>query len=73
MIYKCDDCDREYKTKARQHINFKHSKVQSLQCLKCDKHFLNTYSLQQHIYKVHPNLFTLVHFVGQVSRQVKIF
>ncbi len=59
MVYKCDDCEKEYKTKdgLRVHIEIKHStSVQSLQCVKCDKHFLNKHSLKNHLRRVHPSL-----------------
>ncbi len=66
MVYKCEDCDKEYKTKdgLRIHINLKHSRVQSLQCVKCDKHFLHKYSLTQHLYNVHPSRLHSCAFCG---------
>ncbi len=66
MSYKCDDCNKEYKTKGnlQQHIKLKHSKVQPLQCVKCDKHFLNKYSLKQHVYVVHPSKLHSCTFCG---------
>ncbi len=66
MVYNCDDCDKEYKTKdsLRNHIKLKHSKVQPLQCVKCDKYFLNKYSLNKHVYQVHPSKLHSCPFCG---------
>ncbi len=56
MVYQCENCNKLYKTKdgLRQHIKIKHSTVQSLQCVKCDKYFVNKYLLKEHLYKTHP-------------------
>ena len=67
MVYKCEDCNKEYKKKdsLRVHIKIKHSRsVQSVQCVKCDKLFLNKYSLQKHLYKVHPSKLHSCTFCG---------
>ncbi len=66
MVYKCDDCDKDYKTKKylRQHIKMKHSRIESLQCVKCDKHFLNKYSLKQHLHRSHPSKLHSCTFCG---------
>jgi hypothetical protein len=66
MVYKCDYCDEVYKTKdsLRKHTEFKHSAVQSLQCVKCVKHFLNKYSLKNHLYRVHPSQLHSCTFCG---------
>ncbi len=66
MDYKCDDCTKIYTTKnaLRQHIKIKHSTIQSLQCVKCDKHFLNNRSLNKHLYKVHPSKLHSCTFCG---------
>jgi hypothetical protein len=66
MDYKCEDCDKIYKTKdsLRQHIKLKHSKVQSLQCDKCDKICLNEYSLKDHLYHIHPSKLQSCSFCG---------
>ncbi len=66
MVYQCGNCDKEYKTKKylRQHNQLKHSKVQLLQCEKCDKHFLNNFSLNKHVYEVHPSKLHSCTFCG---------
>jgi hypothetical protein len=57
MGYQCKKCDKKYKKKdyLREHIQIKHSKVQSLKCAKCDKHFVNKYSLKWRLCRVHPS------------------
>ncbi len=68
MVYKCDDCVEVYKTKdslrEREHIKIKHSKIQSVQCAKCDKHFVNKYLLKRHLYNVHPSKLHSCTFCG---------
>ncbi len=66
MVYQCDDCDREYKKKAylQEHIQIKHSIVQSLQCEKCDKYFSNKRSLKDHVHGVHPTKLHSCTFCG---------
>ncbi len=66
MIYKCHDCDNVCKTKKclQVHVKIKHSRIEPLQCVKCDKHFLNEYSLKQHLYKVHPSKLHSCTFCG---------
>ncbi len=66
MVYKCDDCDKEYKYKdgLRQHIDFKHSRIESLQCVKCDKHFVNKLSLNTHVRQAHPSKLHSCPFCG---------
>ncbi len=66
MVYHCKNCEKEYKTKQclRKHINFKHSKIESLQCVKCGKHFVNKYSLNKHVRQVHPSKLHSCTFCG---------
>ncbi len=66
MVYKCKNCDKIYKTKdgLRVHIKFKHSKIESLQCVKCGKHFVNKYSLKNHLRHVHPSKLHSCTFCG---------
>ncbi len=72
MIYKCENCDKVYKKKKylQEHSKLEHSRLESVQCEKCDKYFPNKHSLKNiFIVFIHLN-YTLVHFVGQVLRQV---
>ena len=66
MFYKCEDCDITYKTKKslREHIKIKHSAIESLECSKCNKHFLNKLSLNKHLYRVHPSKLHSCTFCG---------
>ncbi len=66
MIYQCENCNKEYKTKdgLRIHINLKHSAVQSLKCAKCDKHFLHKNLLKNHLRQVHPSKLHSCTFCG---------
>ncbi len=66
MVYKCENCDKVYKTKSslQEHITIKHSRIQSLQCVKCDKYFLNEYSLKGHLYRSHPSKLHSCSFCG---------
>jgi hypothetical protein len=66
MVYKCDDCAKVCKTKKYlgEHIKIKHSTVQSLQCTKCDKYFLNNLSLYKHLRQVHPSKLHSCTFCG---------
>ncbi len=66
MVYKCENCDKVYKTKdfLRGHIKLKHSAIKSLQCAKCDKHFENKNSLKRHLYNVHPSKLHSCTFCG---------
>ncbi len=66
MVFKCENCNKSYKTKKslQEHIKIKHSAVQSLQCVKCDKHFLNKYSLKDHVRQVHPSKLHSCTFCG---------
>ncbi len=66
MVYKCENCDQICKTKEslRKHFTLKHSRIESLQCLKCDKHFLNKYSLKRHIDSTHPSKLHSCTFCG---------
>ncbi len=70
MFYNCDDCDKIYKTKKclQEHIKIKHSTIESLQCVKCEKHFVNKFSLQQHLYKVHPSKLHSCTFCGSIFK-----
>ncbi len=66
MVYKCENCDRVYKNKQylREHIEIKHSAMQSLKCVECDKHFSNKYSLKGHVLQVHPSTLHSCTFCG---------
>ncbi len=66
MVYKCEDCDKEYKYKSglQLHNKIKHSTIESLQCVKCDKQFLNKYSLKGHLLYVHPSTLHSCTFCG---------
>ncbi len=66
MVYHCKNCEKEFITKdtLREHINFKHSKIESLQCVKCGKHFVNKYSLNKHVRQVHPSKLHSCTFCG---------
>jgi hypothetical protein len=66
MVYQCEKCNKLYKTNKclRQHIQIKHSRIESLQCVKCDKHFSNKLSLKQHVYSVHPSKLHSCSFCG---------
>ncbi len=66
MVYKCEDCDKEYKKKEglQAHIKIIHSRIKSLQCIKCDKYFVNKYKFKKHIYRVHPSKLYSCSFCG---------
>jgi KRAB domain-containing zinc finger protein len=66
MVYNCSNCNKVYKTKKclEEHINVKHSKVQSSKCEKCDKYFENKFSLKRHLYNVHPSKLHSCTFCG---------
>jgi hypothetical protein len=79
MVFKCENCNKEYKKNdsLQQHIRWKHSAAQSLQCVKCDKHFLNKRSLNKHLYQVHPSKLHYCTFCGSSfkvnSNEIKLF
>ncbi len=66
MVYKCEDCNKEYKMKdgLQAHIEIIHSRIHSFQCVKCDKYFQNKYSLKNHLYQVHPSKLHSCTFCG---------
>jgi hypothetical protein len=66
MVYKCDNCDQVCKNKKylQEHIQLKHSRIESLTCVKCDKYFLNKYSLKRHLYRTHPSKLHSCTFCG---------
>ncbi len=66
MVYECEDYDKVCTKKEylRDHMKLKHSKKQSLKCVKCDKHFANKLSLKQHLYDVHPSKLHSCSFCG---------
>jgi uncharacterized C2H2 Zn-finger protein len=66
MVYKCENCNKVYKTKRslREHIKMKHSTIKSLKCVKCDKYFLNKYKLKQHVRRAHPSKLHSCTFCG---------
>jgi hypothetical protein len=66
MVYKCENCNNDYKTKKslRAHIKIKHSRIESLRCEKCDKYFVNQYKLRHHLYKTHPSKLHFCSFCG---------
>ncbi len=70
MVYKCENCDKIYKTDdgLQEDITIKHSRIQSLQCDKCDKYFVNKYSLKQHLYRSHPSKLHSCSFCGSSFR-----